>query len=744
MRRTHHRAPAIRVFTTDGVDERASVSELFEDEIIVDSFAGGGGASHGIEMAFGRGPDIAINHDAEAIALHKANHPNTEHYIENVWRVDPVVASRGRKVGLMWLSPDCKHFSKAKGGKPVSKKIRGLAWVAVRWAVAVRPRVIVLENVEEFQTWGPVLANGQPCPARKGRTFKAFVRKLEKLGYVVEWRELKASLYNTPTIRKRLFLIARCDGQPIIWPEEENGPRAGVPERAAAECIDWSLECPSIFDREERGQKPLAPNTMRRIARGIKRFVLDNPTPFIVSNMNNNVPKGVEEPLATITSGNKNYLAQPFIAGVGGRMGQSPEKSVDSPLNTITSKGDSAIVVPHITKFRANSVGHEVTEPMHTVTSNGHNTKRPGCAIPLGLASALLVPTAHQGDARCHEVTDPLRTICGKRGDVAVVTPHLINMAHGGSLEDLARPMTTIATEKGGCRAVVAPTLVQYHSAKRPGDDRIGAIDAPLNTQDTENRFAVAAPILVPRYGEDPDPSRRGGEGQAPRARSVDLPMPSVVPTGNGAGLVSAFMAQHNTGLVGHEMTEPVSTIVQKGCTQALVEASFVSKMYGTSTGAPVDEPMHTVVGGGSKLAQVSAFMVSFYGTDQNTGDVTNPIPTVTPRDRFGLITTTIDGNEYVIVDIGMRMLQPRELYRAQGFPDTYKIEVPFDYVVTRVVKKKLKNGKVKKVKVKKIVTKPLTKTAQVRMCGNSVCPPLARAILAANFARRERKEMAA
>jgi site-specific DNA-cytosine methylase len=220
---------------------------LLPGEIVVDSFAGGGGASLGIQRALGRSPDIAINHDVEAMLLHAANHPDSRYYRENVWQVDPLKACNGRPVGLMWLSPDCKHFSKAKGGKPVSKKIRGLAWVAVRWARAVAPRIIVLENVEEFQTWGPVRADGRPCPERKGKTFRAFVRKLERLGYAVEWRELRACDYGAPTIRKRLFIIARRDGQPIKWPIPTHGKGRPLPWRTAAECIDWSIPCPSIF-----------------------------------------------------------------------------------------------------------------------------------------------------------------------------------------------------------------------------------------------------------------------------------------------------------------------------------------------------------------------------------------------------------------------------------------------------------------------------------------------------------------
>jgi DNA (cytosine-5)-methyltransferase 1 len=352
------------------------------NELIVDSFAGGGGASLGIQWALGRSPDIAINHDKEAIALHAANHPDSIHLAEDVWKVDPVEACAGRPVGLMWLSPDCKHFSKAKGGKPVSKKIRGLAWVAIRWAAAIRPRVIVLENVEEFQTWGPVLANGKPCPMRRGQTFKAFVRKLERLGYTVEWRELRACDFGAPTIRKRLFLIARCDGQAIEWPTPTHGKGRAQPWHTAAECIDWAIDCPSIFLTREEARaigvkRPLAPATMRRIARGIKKFVLANPKPFIVPMQHKNRPT-----------------------------------SIDEPLQTVTTQGN---------KFN-----------------------------------------------------------------------------------------------------VVTPYLATYYGSKRTGDDRIADLQEPLRTQGTENRFGLVAPFLKPRYGEDPDPRRRGGLGQAPRVRSLE------------------------------------------------------------------------------------------------------------------------------------------------------------------------------------------------------------------------------
>lgn len=316
----------------------------FDGEIVVDSFAGGGGASLGISWALGRGPDIAINHDAEAIALHRANHPETEHHTEDVWKVDPLEATKGRKVGLMWLSPDCKHFSKAKGGKPVSKKIRGLAWVAIRWAAAVKPRVIVLENVEEFQTWGPVLSTtNKPCPERKGKTFRAFIGKLRRLGYQVEWKELRACDYGTPTIRKRLFIIARCDGQPIIWPKPTHG-KGREPWRTAAECIQWEITCPSIFERK----KALAENTLKRIARGLRKFVIESPRPFIVNMANGGSVDDIIQPFTTIITerGGSRALITPYIAGVGGRQGQSPERPVTKPYQTITAKADSVLVSP--------------------------------------------------------------------------------------------------------------------------------------------------------------------------------------------------------------------------------------------------------------------------------------------------------------------------------------------------------------------------------------------------------------
>ncbi|TWN77162.1 Modification methylase BspRI [Bacillus licheniformis] len=324
--------------------------DLFR-EIIVDNFAGGGGASTGIEMATGLSVDIAINHDPAAIAMHKVNHPDTEHYCESVWEVDPREATKGRPVALCWFSPDCKHFSKAKGGKPVEKKIRGLAWVAVRWAATVHPRVIILENVEEFQTWGPLNKDGMPDLKKKGTTFQSFVRALQRQGYQVEWQELRACDYGAPTIRKRLFLIARRDGRPIVWPKPTHGdPKSATvkkgilkPWRTAAEIMDWSLETPSIFNRK----RPLSENTLRRIVRGIQRFVIDSSNPFIIKvNHSGDQFRGqkIDQPLQTVTVKNGWGIVNPVLIQMG--YGDPEGRRVldlKKPLGTITAGGNNSL-----------------------------------------------------------------------------------------------------------------------------------------------------------------------------------------------------------------------------------------------------------------------------------------------------------------------------------------------------------------------------------------------------------------
>lgn len=442
--------------------------------LIVDSFAGGGGTSAGIEMALGRSPDIAINHDAEAIRMHEANHPATRHYASNVWDVDPLEATSGKPVALFWMSPDCTYHSKARGGKPHrdrnrARRVRGLPWVAVRWAKAVRPAVIVMENVEEIADWGPMGTDGRPCPLRKGFTFRRFVAMLGNLGYTVDWRELVAADFGAPTTRKRLFLIARCDGREIVWPEPTHGRGRPHPWRAAAECIDFSLPCPSIFERP----RPLAENTLRRIARGIRRFVIEDADPFIVQ-------------------------------------------------------------------------------------------------------------------------------------------------AEGG---------------------LVAPVLIQTRNGER--------------------------------------------EGQAPRVLDVRGPLNTVTAQGSQGALVSAFLAKHYGG---HE-----------------------------NDGAALRMPMSTITTQ-DHHALVTAFLIAYYGNEKDGGKLSEPMRTLTTKERFGLVT--VHGAEYRIANIGMRMLQPRELYLAQGFPTGYIIERGSDGV-------------------------PFTKTAQVRMCGNSVSPPVAAAIVRANLAEMAEREAA-
>ncbi|MBB6446484.1 DNA cytosine methyltransferase [Bacillus benzoevorans] len=357
--------------------------DLFR-EIIVDNFAGGGGASTGIEMATGLSVDIAINHDPAAIALHKANHPDTEHYCENVWDVDPAKAVKGRKVGLAWFSPDCKHFSKAKGGKPVSKKIRGLAWIAVKWAIAVKPRVIMLENVEEFKTWGP-LKGGYPDPDKKGKTFNSFVKALKSLGYEVDFRELRACDYGAPTTRKRFFMIARCDGKPIVWPKPTHGDPESLavktgklkPWRTASEVIDWSIGTPSIFERK----KPLAKNTMLRIGRGIQKFILESNEPFIVNDKacfiqhyythqgSETRASGLYEPLATIPTANRFGLVTAFLAKNYGGNYTGAGISLREPLHTITVKDHHSLVAAFLTKYYGSDVGQSLHSPLHTITT---------------------------------------------------------------------------------------------------------------------------------------------------------------------------------------------------------------------------------------------------------------------------------------------------------------------------------------------------------------------------------------
>ena len=608
-------------------------------EIIVDNFAGGGGASVGIEWALGRSPDVAINHDAEALAMHKANHPQTHHLRCDVFDVDPKVATRNRPVALAWFSPDCTHFSKAKGGKPIregGKQSRSLANVVVDWAEAVKPKVIILENVEEFQDWGPLIRkagkdgkpefdkNGNalwiPCPARKGALFAAWVASLERLGYALEWRELRACDYGAPTIRKRLFVIARCDGKPIMWPTPSHGDpdsaevKSGKrkPWRTAAEIIDWTLPCPSIFMSPEeakplRLKRPLAAATMKRIAAGVKRYVLEAKSPFIVVCNHGGDwfrGRGVSEPFQTVTcSRDANGLVVPFLT-YGQHGGANRE--ADQPLHTVTAsrKDTNAIAVPFVTRQFGESVGHGSNKPCGTMTAGG-----------------------------------------------------------------------------GGKSGVILPVLSSYYGDKQEAPQCCTELDRPLKTQTTANRHA----------------------------------------------LVATFLAQHNTGMVGHGANAPVSTLTSR-CTQQQVVSANLTHLYSSNTrggsGDPT-QPIKTVTAGGNHAGLVASFMAPYYGSGSGeTGrDINLPSPTATTRDRLQLVTVEIDGQSYVIEDIGMRMLTPRELFRAQGFPSHYVIAPHMDDRISRKTGRSLKPG-------------PLPKSSQVRMCGNSVCPHIAEALVRANVRR--------
>ncbi len=450
----------------------------FHGELIVDNFAGGGGASTGIEAALGRPVDIAINHDAGAIEMHTVNHPHTHHYCESVWDVDPRKVCNGRPVGLAWFSPDCKHFSKAKGGRPVEKSIRGLAWVVVRWAKTVKPRVIILENVEEFKSWGP-LVDDRPCPERKGETFQQWKQELRRHGYQVEHRELRACDYGAPTIRKRLFVIARRDGVPIVWPAPTHGPKGSglMPYRVAADIIDWSLPCPSIFERK----RPLADNTLRRIARGLQRFVIDSPTPFIVTYYG---PKkgekfrgqSLKEPLRTQTTENRFALVAPVVERMFSR---SSGNSAGAPLGTVTGRPKESLVSAFLAKHYGGNYtgpGAKLSEPLHTVTAVDHHA----------VVAASMV--RHFGQSVGSALDEPVGTVTpGGMGKTGLVTSHLLKLR--GTCKDgqpVTDPMPTV-TASGLHVGEVRAFLLKYYGNEKDGCDLRG----PLHTVPSRDRFGL-------------------------------------------------------------------------------------------------------------------------------------------------------------------------------------------------------------------------------------------------------------
>lgn len=472
---------------------------MINGELIVDNFAGGGGASTGIEMATGYSVDIAINHDPEAIKMHKANHPNTEHYCENVWAVDPVKACKGHPVGLAWFSPDCKHFSKAKGGKPKDKNIRGLAWVALRWAGLVRPKVIMLENVEEFKTWGPLNRRHHPIRAKQGKTFERFVQQLRDLGYEVEFRELIAADYGAPTMRKRFFMVARCDGKSIVWPEPTHGPadseevKAGLkkPYVGAYTQLDFSLPCPSIFDTSEeikekygiRAVRPLAQKTMDRIARGLKKFVLDNPEPFIIqcNHGGERRPNDIREPMPTITGKHGYGIVEPYMVQIG-QTGFTKDRSKDvrEPLTTIVSKNEHCLISPTLIQYHSETSkdgvrGQTIEDPIMTVDSSNR----------YGLVTSFLHKYYDGGYKGAGEtVENPLPTVTAWDHN-SVVTSNLIQMNNHCDGKDIRQPLPTITAGDGHFGEVRA-FLIKYYG-QGTGQD----IKKPLDTVTAQDRFGL-------------------------------------------------------------------------------------------------------------------------------------------------------------------------------------------------------------------------------------------------------------
>lgn len=479
---------------------------MINGELIVDNFAGGGGASTGIELASGYSVDIAINHDPEAIKMHKANHPNTKHYCENVWAVDPVKACNGHPVGLAWFSPDCKHFSKAKGGKPKDKNIRGLAWVALRWAGLVRPRVIMLENVEEFKTWGPLNRRHHPIKSKQGKTFEKFVQQLTDLGYEVQFRELVAADYGAPTMRKRFFMIARCDGKQIVWPEPTHGPadseavKAGLrkPYVGAYTQLDFSLPCPSIFDTSEeikekygiRAVRPLAPKTMDRIARGLKKFVLENPEPFIVpigyGERKGQAPRvhDIEKPLPTIVGSGKHYLCEPYMVQIG-QTGFTKDRSKDvrEPLTTIVSKNEHCLIEPTLAPYMGtnttNHPGGNCRDPIHTITTGNQQ-----CLISPTLIQ-YHSETSKDG-VRGQTIEDPIMTV-DSSNRYGLVTSFLSKFYKTGIGQDIREPLGTVTANAGGGHfGEVRAFLIKYY-----GDATGQDIGKPLDTVTTKDRFGL-------------------------------------------------------------------------------------------------------------------------------------------------------------------------------------------------------------------------------------------------------------
>ncbi|HDX0923940.1 TPA: DNA cytosine methyltransferase [Stenotrophomonas maltophilia] len=617
-------------------------SRLHADEITVDLFAGGGGASHAMETALARAVDIAINHNPWAVGLHSANHPYTRHLCQDVWEADPRVECGGRPVGALHASPDCTHFSQAKGGQPRSRATRSLSWVVPRWAGTVRPRIITLENVKQILKWGPLIAKrdkatgrvikldgtvaaaGERVPLdqqflipdkkREGSTWRRFVAVLRALGYQVEWRVLRACDYGAGTTRERLYMIARCDGETITWPDPTHGPTRAEPHVSAASSIDWSIPCPSIFGRK----KPLAAATQARIARGIKRFVLEAAEPFIVhaTHGGERRPHGIGEPMPTITAANRGemMIVSPTIV-----------QCANASANGIASGGD----------------------PLGTIT-----------AWPRGGSHAVVAPVLVQsgygertGQApRSLDIDKPLGTVVAGGTKHALAAASLVKFRGNSDGADAGHPMPTITSGAG---------------AARPA----GAAHA----------MGTMAAFLEQANG-----GFYQGAGSA-----ADEPMPTICANGSHQRLTTAHLVTLRRNLDGQTTTEPLSTICAGATHHGVIECVL----------SPEQE---------AGALRVAAFLMRYYGTGGQHGELDEPLATITTKDRLALVTVHLSGVPYVIVDIGLRMLKPHELFRAQGFPASYIID-------------RTQDGR------------QVSNSRAVAMVGNSVSPPPLIAILEAN-----------
>lgn len=674
------------------------MSAFLATGLFVDGFAGGGGASTGIAQAIGRDVDIAINHSPSAIAIHKANHPATEHHCQDIRIVWPSAATRMRPVAGAWFSPDCKEHSKAKGGPVKDRNIRQLPWEILPWLQETRPTVCYIENVEEMQMWGPLDADGHVIKELRGTEFKRWIAAIRRVGYRVQWRELRACDYGAPTSRKRLYIVMRCDGLPIVWPKPTHGKpgapgvRSGrlLPYRTAAECIDWTIPCPSIFDRK----RPLKDATHRRIAHGVMRYVVNAAKPFIVPVNNSD--------FARPPHANGSETQDETGASLGKGEGESLSRW-EHPAATALPKDIQ--LAPHVTKFHGTGVGSSMESPMPTVTANGVPA-RPAGAIPLGMVDATLVPFVsygqHGGANRPADV--PMHTIAASKEDTnAVIGATLVRTGHGEvdrngkrrgkGHHDLADPAPTVTSSRDEALAVA--TMVQTGYGERPGQaPRALDIDAPLGTVVAgSGKHAAVTALLSSFYSTD-------------TGRSAREPLKTAL-AGSGGGkhaIVTAHIEQANTGgMLGRVADAPLTTITTRGTQQRVVETTLIEE------GTLPPELMERAV-------MVAAFLIKYYGNESGGHGLHAPIDTVTTRDRFAVVTVTIDATTYVIVDIGLRMLKPRELARAQGFPD--------DYILDPVVLK-MKRGK--------LVHEPLTIAEQISAIGNSVCPPMARALVTAN-----------